>query len=165
MRPRFWLMKTEPEAFSIWDLRKRPRKTEGWDGVRNYQARNNLQAMQKGDKALFYHSNAAPAGVIGIVRISKPAYPDVCALNPESKYYDARAKPDKNPWVMVDVTFEKEFSRLIPLAELRQIPGLEKMEVLRVGSRLSVQPVTAEEFSLISGYAEGIQAGSALQGR
>ncbi len=149
----YWLMKSEPDSFSIWDLRKRPRKTEGWDGVRNYQARNNLSAMKKGDLALFYHSSVSPAGAVGVVKITKTAYPDPGALNPESPYFDARAKPDKNPWVMVDVTFEKEFSRMITLPELREVPGLEKMEVLKRGSRLSVQPVTAAEFSIILGLA------------
>ena len=150
MATKFWLMKTEPDAFSIRDLQSRPGKKEGWDGVRNYQARNNMRdGMSVGDKVLFYHSSCDPAGVAGLARISKAAYEDVSALDPRSKYYDPKAKPGANPWVMVEVEFQEEFARIITLDEMRETPGLEAMAVLQRGSRLSVQPVRPGEFEIV----------------
>lgn len=150
MPKRFWLMKTEPDTFSIRDLKARPGSKEHWDGVRNYQARNHMRdGMNVGDEALFYHSSVPPVGVAGIATIVKAAYPDPTALDPDSKYHDPRATPGKNPWVMVDVKFKKEFPRLVTLEKMRSAPGLENMLVIRKGMRLSIQPVTAGEFAIV----------------
>lgn len=150
----YWLMKSEPEVFSIRDLAKAPRKTTHWEGVRNYQARNFLRAMKKGDRALFYHSNAEPPGVAGIVEIVREAYPDSTAWNPRSDYHDAKASPDNPVWSMVDVKLVTVFPREIPLDELRGLKALAGMELLRRGSRLSVTPVTPAEFRTIERLAE-----------
>jgi predicted RNA-binding protein with PUA-like domain len=150
MGKKYWLMKTEPDVFSIKHLKSRPGKQEHWDGVRNYQARNYMRdQMSVGDEVLFYHSSCDPAGVAGIAVISGKAKADPSALDPTSKYYDPKAKPDANPWVMVDVKFRKEFARLVTLAELRAAPGLEKMLVIKKGMRLSIQPVAPEEFEIV----------------
>jgi predicted RNA-binding protein with PUA-like domain len=150
MAKRYWLMKTEPDELSISDLKAKPGKTEAWNGVRNYQARNNMRdGMSVGDEVLFYHSSVTPAGVAGLATIARKAYPDPTALDPKSHYHDPKAKPDRNPWVMVDVKFKREFARLITLDEMRRTPGLEKMLVIKKGMRLSVQPVTPEEFAIV----------------
>lgn len=150
MAKKFWLMKTEPDAFSIRDLKGRPGKREHWDGVRNYQARNHMRdGMTVGDQVLFYHSSCTPAGVAGVAEIVKAAYPDPSALDPKSKYFDTKAAPDKNPWVMVDVKFVKEFPRLVTLEEMKTAPGLESMMVIKRGMRLSIQPVSPEEFAIV----------------
>jgi predicted RNA-binding protein with PUA-like domain len=155
MAKKYWLMKTEPDVFGIQHLRKRPGKKEHWDGVRNYQARNHMRdGMSVGDEVLFYHSSVSPAGVAGLATIVKAAYPDPSALDPKSKYFDARATPDKNPWVMVDVKFLREFPRLVTLDEMKTAPGLEKMLVIKRGMRLSIQPVTPEEFAIVVKLAE-----------
>ncbi|MBU6222109.1 MAG: EVE domain-containing protein [Planctomycetes bacterium] len=145
----YWLMKSEPEVFSIRDLAKAPRKTTHWEGVRNYQARNFLRAMKKGDRALFYHSNAEPPGVAGIAEIVREAYPDPTAWDPRSDYHDPKASPGNPVWSMVDVKLVTIFSREIPLDELRGLKALAGMELLRRGSRLSVMPVTPAEFRTI----------------
>ncbi|NCA11120.1 EVE domain-containing protein [bacterium] len=150
----YWLMKSEPEVFSIRDLAKAPRKTTCWEGVRNYQARNFLRAMKKGDRALFYHSNAEPPGVAGIVEIVREAYPDSTAWDPRSDYHDPKASPDNPVWSMVDVKLATIFPREIPLDELRGLESLAGMELLRRGSRLSVTPVTPAEFRTIERLAE-----------
>lgn len=150
MGRKYWLMKTEPDAFSIRHLKDRPGSVEHWDGVRNYQARNHMRdGMSVGDEVLFYHSSVAPPGVAGLATIAAAAYPDPSALDPRSKYHDPKATPEKNPWVMVDVAFKKEFPRLVTLDEMRSAPGLEKMLVIRKGMRLSIQPVTKEEFAIV----------------
>jgi len=146
---RHWLMKTEPGVFSIADLRGSPAQTTFWDGVRNYQARNFMRdQMQVGDRVLFYHSGKKP-GVVGTARIVKRGYPDHTAWDPQDPHYDPKSSPDKPVWYMVDIQFELEFARPLSLAELRKTPGLEQMMLLRKGMRLSVQPVTAEEFGVI----------------
>ena len=136
---RFWLMKTEPDMFSITDLRKKKRSP--WDGVRNFMARNQMQAMRVGDLALFYHSSTEPPGVVGLSRVVREAYPDHTQFDRKSKYYDARAKPDKPRWFMVDVEFVERFPSMVTLAELKADPALNEMLVVRRGMRLSVQPV------------------------
>jgi predicted RNA-binding protein with PUA-like domain len=136
-------------VFSIRDLAKAPRKTTHWEGVRNYQARNFLRAMKKGDRTLFYHSNAEPPGVAGIVEIVREAYPDPTAWDPRSDYHDPKASPGNPVWSMVDVKLVTIFSREIPLDELRGLKALAGMELLRRGSRLSVMPVTPAEFRTI----------------
>lgn len=144
-----WLLKTEPEAFSIDDLERMG--VSPWDGVRNYQARNNLQSMKLGERAFFYHSSTDPAGIAGVCEVVRESYPDHSAWNPESKYFDARSTPERPLWFMPDVRFVEKFPRIITLAELRAMPELEGMVLLRKGMRLSVQPVTDEEWAIITG--------------
>ncbi len=148
---RYWLMKTEPSVFSFEDLRKRPRSTDHWEGVRNYQARNYLRdEMRKGDKVLFYHSQCAEPGVVGVAEITREAYPDFFCWNRRSKYYDPKSTPEHPRWFMVDVTWKRAFRRTVTLKEMRDIPGLRKMKVLQKGQRLSIMPVTKEEFAIVS---------------
>ena len=144
---RCWLMKSEPEVFSIHDLEREGRTS--WEGVRNYQARNFMRDdMQVGDRVLYHHSNADPTGIAGLARVARTAYPDPSARDPKSDYFDPRAS-DKDPrWFMVDVAFEEAFPRVITMDELRAEPGLEKMLVIN-RSRLSVQPVTDKEFEIV----------------
>ncbi len=146
----YWLFKSEPEVFGIDHLIKKPKQTEPWDGVRNYQVRNMLrEQIQVGDQAFFYHSNCTPPGIAGIIEIVKAGYPDSTAWNPESKYYDPKSTPDHPRWYRVDVRFVKKFKRIITLAELRQHPLLKNMRVVRTGNRLSITPVTKEEWEVI----------------
>ena len=129
----YWLMKSEPNAFSIDDLAKMPQQTEHWDGVRNYQARNMLRdALQVGDQVFFYHSNCAIPGIVGV-----------------SKYFDPQSHPDKPRWFMVDVKYLRHTRRVIPLAELKQLPALENMPLVRKGNRLSIMPVSKQEWDFI----------------
>jgi predicted RNA-binding protein with PUA-like domain len=141
-----WLIKSEPDVFSIQDLAKAKRQTTHWEGVRNYQARNFLRAMQAGDRAIYYHSNATPSAAAGVVEIVRTAYPDPTAWDPKSDYHDPKASPENPIWSMVDVKLVEIFPREIPLEELRTQKALAGMELLRRGSRLSVQPVTAAQF-------------------
>ncbi len=143
---KYWLMKTEPNEFSLDDLKNRPFQTEPWTGVRNYQARNNLRSMTVGDPILFYHSSVQPAGIAGIAEVSLTHFPDPTAVDPKSPYFDERALLKGNPWCAVEVHFVATFPRFLPLEELRIIPGIESMQVLRRGMRLSVQPVSSKEF-------------------
>ena len=144
-----WLIKSEPDVFSIRDLAKAKRQTTHWEGVRNYQARNFLRAMQVGDLALYYHSNATPSAVAGVVEIVRTAYPDPTAWDLKSDYHDPKASPENPVWSMVDVKLVEIFPREVPLGELRAVNALAGMELLRRGSRLSVQPVTAAQFRAI----------------
>lgn len=144
-----WLMKSEPETFSIADLERRPRRTEHWDGVRNYQARNYMREMRRGDQAFFYHSNCDTPGIAGIVEIAREAYPDFTALDPGSPYHDPRSTPDQPRWHMVDVRHVRTFVRVIGLRELKECPELDGMPLLRKGSRLSVMPVSAAHWRFI----------------
>ncbi|WP_454064517.1 EVE domain-containing protein [Candidatus Nitrospira salsa] len=145
----YWLLKSEPRTFSVDDLASSPRQTTCWEGVRNYQARNFLCAMKRGEQALFYHSNADPPAIAGLVEIVKESYPDHYAFDSKSRYYDAKSTPDASRWFMVDVKFVKKFSSELPLSFLRDVPELRQMELLRKGSRLSVQPVRALEWKAI----------------
>ena len=154
-----WLIKSEPDVFSIHDLTKTRKRTTHWEGVRNYQARNFLRAMKQGDLALYYHSNAEPSAVAGIVEVIREAYPDTSAWDPRSDYHDPKASPDNPIWSMVDVKLVEVFSREIPLEELRTVKALTGMELLRRGSRLSVQPVTAAQFRTIRLLASKRPAG------
>ncbi len=147
--PHYWLLKSEPNTFSIDDLAKSPRQTTCWEGVRNYQARNFLRAMKREDHAFFYHSNAEPPGIVGIVKIVKEAYPDHYALDPKSHYYDSKSTKESSRWFMVDIKLVEKITADLSLSELRKMPGLERMELLRKGSRLSVQPVRAQEWNII----------------
>lgn len=149
MAKKYWLMKCEPEAYSIDDL-ARDGKTS-WEGVRNFQARNFLRdEMKVGDGVLFYASNAEPSGVTGIAEIVREGYPDMHAFDRKHKYYDEKSDPEKPTWYMVDVGFVAKFAEVIPLATLKATPGLEKMMVTQKGSRLSVQPVTKSEFDIVT---------------
>jgi len=146
----YWLMKSEPDAFSIDDLASRSGKREPWDGVRNYQARNFMRDdMKKGDQVLFYHSSCAEPGVVGVARVVKEAYPDATAFDPESKYFDPKSDPDKPRWFMVDIQLVRKLKRVITLAELKQNPQLEGMRLLARGNRLSVMPVEKEHFDTV----------------
>jgi predicted RNA-binding protein with PUA-like domain len=145
----FWLVKSEPESFSIHDLAKCPRKTTCWSGVRNYQARNFMRAMKVGDGVLFYHSSALPPAVVGTAVVAREAYADHTALDPKDDHYDPKATPDKPIWEMVDIRLEEIFDRSVPIGELRAANELTGMELLRTGSRLSVQPVRPKEFEIV----------------
>jgi predicted RNA-binding protein with PUA-like domain len=145
----YWLLKSEPSVFSIDDLAKSSRQTTCWEGVRNYQARNFMRTMVMGDQAFFYHSNADPPSIVGIVKIVRAAYPDHFSWDPQSKYFDKKNSPDNPAWSMVDVKFVKKFSAPLSLENLRAVKGLEDMELLRKGSRLSVQPVREREWKII----------------
>jgi predicted RNA-binding protein with PUA-like domain len=148
-RKRYWLMKSEPDAFSIDDLRKVG--VEPWNGVRNYQARNYMRdEMQVGDGVLFYHSSCPEPGVAGLAEVASPPYPDKTQFDPKSDYYDAASKKDAPRWVNVDVRALKK-TRLIPLAELRRQKPLARMALLRPGNRLSITPVTEAEWKYITG--------------
>jgi len=145
-----WLLKSEPDVFSFADLVAAPRKTTCWDGVRNYQARNTLRdQMKRGDLAFFYHSNADPAGVAGICEVVREGYPDHTAFDPRDPHHDPKSKADAPTWYMVDVKAVRAFPRLVSLAELKGVKGLERMALLQKGSRLSVQPVTAAEWDIV----------------
>ncbi|MGH9846359.1 MAG: EVE domain-containing protein [Blastocatellia bacterium] len=150
---KYWLMKSEPESFSIDDLAKAPKQTTCWDGVRNYQARNFMRAMEVGDQVFFYHSSANPPCIAGIAEVAKKAYPDHTALDPNDHHYDRKATPANPIWEMVDIKLVRKFDTPITLDDLRDVVGLEKMELLRRGSRLSVQPVTAAEWKIVNKLA------------
>lgn len=145
----YWLMKSEPTSFSIDDLEKRPQQIEPWDGVRNYQARNFLQAMQINDLAFFYHSSCPNPGIVGIIKIVKPAYADKTAFDPSHHHYDPKSKADKPQWVCVDVKFTEKFTATLRLDTLKKQPSLASMRLLQKGNRLSVMPITAEEWKTI----------------
>lgn len=152
---RHWLMKTEPEEFSLDDLRRAPKQTAPWDGVRNYQARNHMRdGMKLGDRVLFYHSSCDPTGVVGTARIAREAYPDDSAWNKKSDYYDPRSTPDNPVWLRVDVKFESELPHIVTLEEMKHVPGLKNMLVIKKGMRLSIQPVTPEEFDIVLAHSE-----------
>lgn len=151
--PRFWLVKSEPGAYSIADLQRDG--ATGWEGVRNYQARNLMRdEMQPGDGVLFCHSNADPPGVAGVARVSRAGHPDPTARDPQSRYFDAKASDADPRWYQVEIRFEERFPELIPLATLRDTPGLEAMPLLN-RSRLSVQPVTAREWEIVIALGRG----------
>ena len=145
---RCWLLKCEPEAYSIDDL-ARDGETS-WEGVRNYQARNSMRDdMKVGDRVLFYASNADPSGVAGIAEISREAYPDPFAFEKGHEYFDPKSRREEPTWVSVDVRFIAKFPEIVPLDVLKVTPGLEAMGVIRKGNRLSVQPVTPEEYEVV----------------
>ena len=146
----YWLMKTEPSTFSIDDLQEQPDKTEHWDGVRNYRARNIMRdEMSLGDLAFFYHSNCPEPGIVGIVEIVKEGYPDHTAWDPKSDYYDPKSDPEDPRWFMVDVQFVCKFKNTISLARLKEQAALEGMGLLQKGNRLSVMPVSKEQWDYI----------------
>jgi predicted RNA-binding protein with PUA-like domain len=145
---RYWLMKCEPEAYTIEDLERDGTTT--WEGVRNFQARNSMRDdMKVGDGVLFYASNAEPSGVSGLAEISRAGYPDPYAFQEGHKYHDPKSDPENPTWYMVDLRFVERFPEVIPLATLKETRGLESMVVNQKGSRLSVQPVTKQEFEIV----------------
>jgi len=152
---RYWLMKSEPSAFSIDDLAKSPKRTTCWDGVRNYQARNFLRSMAVGDQVLFYHSNADPPAVVGIAEVVREAYPDDTQFDKSSEHYDPESDPATPRWDMVDIMHRQTFKTSLSLDRLKREPKLKGMVLLQRGSRLSVQPVTATEWAVILKLAEG----------
>ena len=144
---RYWLFKSEPTAYSFADLLNEPDRTAEWDGVRNYQVRNFMRDdMKVGDGVLFYHSSAKPLAVIGTARIVSESYPDSTAWDPADKHYDPKSTPDNAIWLMVDIQAEREFARPVTLDEIKQTPTLRDMLLVRRGMRLSIQPVTQQEW-------------------
>jgi len=155
MPQKYWLMKNEPDAFSIRDLRERPDQTEPWDGIRNYQARNFMRDdMKAGDLALFYHSNCKTPGAVGVMEIVEEAIPDPTAWDPDSDYFDEKASPDNPRWCMVTVKFVEEFPRTVSLDEIKADPKLSEMRVAQRGNRLSITPVKKTEFDRIRKLAQ-----------
>lgn len=148
---RYWLLKTEPTSFSIDDLWKAPKRTTSWDGVRNYQARNMLRDdMQPGDLAFIYHSSTDPTGIAGIAEVVKAGYPDSTAFDPADSHFDPKSSRESPTWFVVDVKGVEKFDDVITLERLRGTRGLEGMVLLKKGSRLSVQPVSAAEWVVIT---------------
>jgi predicted RNA-binding protein with PUA-like domain len=148
MAQRFWLMKVEPSAYTIDELERD--KTTSWEGVRNYQARNILRdEMKVGDGVLFYASNATPSGVTGLAKVVNAGYPDATAWATGHHYFDPDSREDKPTWYMVDIGFVERFPSVVSLETLKTTRGLEKMAVTQKGSRLSVQPVTKDEYDIV----------------
>lgn len=149
MAHQFWLMKSEPDECSIDDLEAAPGQTVPWIGVRNYQARNfMLNDMRVGDGVLFYHSSCAIPGVAGLAEVASTPYPDPSQFDPKSPYADPKSPPDKPRWSLVDVRFQRK-TRLLPLKEMRDAPELASMVLLKPGSRLSITPVTTDEWRAV----------------
>ncbi|RAP59643.1 EVE domain-containing protein [Oleiagrimonas sp. MCCC 1A03011] len=144
----YWLMKSEPETFSLDDLERKG--SEPWDGVRNYQARNFMRDdMRVGDKVFFYHSNCDVPGIVGIAKVASKPYPDPTQFDPKNHYFDAKSSRDNPRWILVDIAFVKRLKRTISLAELKDDPALEGMPLVRKGNRLSVMPVDAAHWKHI----------------
>ncbi len=151
---RYWLMKSEPDVFGVEDLAKRPRKTEPWNGVRNYQARNFMRDdMKRGDMVFFYHSSCPQPGIAGIMKVSRSAYPDETQFDSSNEYFDPKATRDNPRWVNVDVTLVRK-TRLIGIQELRSHPELASMQILKRGNRLSITPVSPAEWAFIMSLIE-----------
>jgi len=152
---KFWLVKTEPESFSIQDLAKAKGQTTFWDGVRNYQARNMLRdEIQPGNRVLFYHSGGDEPAIVGTATVVRGAYPDHTAWDKQDPHYDPKSTPEKPMWYMVDLKLVRKFKTPLPLTELRGVAALKDMELLRKGSRLSVQPVTKAEYDAVMKLAK-----------
>lgn len=146
----YWLMKSEPTAFSIDDLKAMPKQTENWDGVRNYQAHNMMRdQMNQGDRAFFYHSNCPEPGIVGIMEIVGQGYPDHTAFDPQNTHFDEKSDPNTPRWFMVDVLYIRHTERVIPLSELKTHAALATMPLVRKGNRLSIMPVSKDEWDYI----------------
>lgn len=146
----YWLMKSEPSVFGIEDLIESPGQTTPWDGVRNYQARNWMRdAMRLGDQVFLYHSNCDTPGIVGIMEVVREGYPDVSAFDPQSPYFDPKSTPDSPRWYRVDVRHVRRLERLISLEEIKRYPELDGMPLVRPGNRLSVMPVTEQQWRFI----------------
>jgi predicted RNA-binding protein with PUA-like domain len=151
----YWLFKSEPDVFGIHHLKTRPKKTEHWDGVRNYQARNFMRdAMQKGDLGFFYHSSCAEPGIAGMVEIVRAGYPDLTALDPENSHYDPKSTGENPIWYMVDVRLKREFKSPVTLQAMKSCPALKGMRLLARGNRLSVMPVAKRDWDFILKLAD-----------
>lgn len=145
-----WLLKSEPDVFSFEHLKTRSKKTEPWNGVRNYQVRNMMRDdMKPGDFGLFYHSSCEVPGVAGVVRIVSAAKPDPTQFDPKSEYFDKGSKKEEPRWLLMDVAWEADFSRFVTLDDLREEPRLTEMLILRRGNRLSITPISKHDFDLI----------------
>ena len=152
----YWLFKSEPETYSFSDLLAEPDRTTGWDGVRNYQARNFLRdSIKVGDEVLFYHSSANPPCIAGVARVVRAGHPDSTAFDPKSNHHDPKSDPADPTWYQVAIQAVKALDPPLGLPRLKEIPELANMELLRKGSRLSVQPVTAGEWKAIMALASG----------
>ena len=147
----YWLFKSEPEEFSLDDLKNAKARRDHWDGVRNYQARNFMRSMKKGDQGFFYHSNCAQPGIVGIVEICGEAYPDHTAFDPNDKHFDPKSDPENPRWFMVDVRYKRRLKRLISLQELKEYADskLAGLALVRRGNRLSVLPVSKPHWNFI----------------
>ncbi len=146
----YWLMKSEPDVFSFADLKKRPKQTEPWNGVRNYQARNFMRdEMKVGDLILFYHSSCEIPGVAGIAKVSSETYPDITQFDKKSEYYDEKSTKENPRWMLVDVTFHEDIKSFVSLEEMKKHKELKDMRLLQRGNRLSILPVTSSEFKFI----------------
>lgn len=152
----YWLLKSEPSSFSIDDLQRAPNKTTNWDGVRNYQARNFMRdQMKRGDLAFFYQSNCDIPGIVGVVEIVREGYPDVTAFDSHHPYYDPKSDRHRPRWFMVDVRFRQKFSSVISLDSLKKKNLLSDLMILRKGNRLSITPVTKEQWDIIHQMVHG----------
>lgn len=150
MFKQYWLMKSEPDSFSFQDLKSRPKQREPWDGVRNYQARNFMRdAMSVGDGVLFYHSNTKLPGIVGLAEVVSEAYPDPTAFDEQSKYYDEKSDPNNPRWFLVDVAYVNDFKHQVSLEQMKAMPELADMKVLQKGNRLSITPVSENEYRVI----------------
>jgi predicted RNA-binding protein with PUA-like domain len=144
----YWLVKSEPSVFSFDDFLATPKKTTNWDGIRNYAARNHLQAMKKGDVVYFYHSSAVPSEIVGVAEVVREAYPDPTAFDSKHDNFDPKSKEDSPTWFMVDLKAVRKLKRSLTLDELKKTKGLDQMALIRIG-RLSVQPVTEKEHAIL----------------
>jgi len=150
MATKYWLVKSEPSSFSIYDLEKSKNKTTCWDGVRNYQARNFMRdEMKKGDKVLFYHSNTDPNAVVGVCEVVKESYVDHTQFDPDDKHYFPSSNPENPVWFMVDIKLLNIFKKPVTLPDIKNNSRLKNMRLVQKGNRLSVMPVTKEEFDVI----------------
>jgi predicted RNA-binding protein with PUA-like domain len=145
----YWLIKSEPSAFSIDDLIQAPGQITGWDGVRNYQARNYMRRMHLGDLLFFYHSNCKIPGIVGITKVVKLAYPDDTAWDPMDSHFDPKSSPQASRWDRVDVQFVEKFTKIIPLQELYLYPELKELPLVRKGNRLSIMPITEKQWHFV----------------
>ncbi len=146
----YWLMKSEPSEFGIDDLQNMPDQTEHWDGVRNYQARNMMRdQMKTGDLVFFYHSNCKEPGIVGIMEVVKEGYPDFTAFDPDDNHFDPKSDPKNPRWFMVDIKFVRKLKRTITLKELKEKTELSDLALVRRGNRLSIMPVSAEQWDFI----------------
>jgi predicted RNA-binding protein with PUA-like domain len=146
----FWLFKTEPDAFSIDDLASRPNKREGWDGIRNYQARNFMRdSMAVGDMAFIYHSSCKKIGIAGLAKVSAIGLTDPTQFNPDSHYFDPKSSPDKPRWCMVELEHIETFANILPLASIKSMPNIVELGLVKKGGRLSIMPVIEQEFEIL----------------
>jgi len=152
----YWLMKSEPDAFSLDDLKSRSKQTEPWDGVRNYQARNFMRdEMSVGDQVFFYHSNCKVPGIVGIAEVASKPYPDPTQFDPDSKYYDPKSDPDEPRWILIDVKYQRHLKRVLSLAEIKDhADALGDFALTRKGNRLSIMPVAAEQWDYLLGLEQ-----------